>query len=780
MLTIVRLGLVFFGPALFVSAVLSMSKDSVPYVVRLKERLVRTVCFYRDDTPPVRAKRVLDLSSEKRFPKLRNCLKESNVELGRPVKVRFCQYDINVDYRRMQKENVVPVGLFYSLYSAIFGCQVRFLSPFRSCCKAKIFRSENYQITWGKFCKRLSKVLLIMFIPTPFYLRLAIFYEYEYEELERRKRAIEAGGLKETLESSLIYYFTPTHGVFICMYILYIATAIALAFMSRKGKDHRVKKVITDSFRDLKSLNFTDTLSTIASNIVWPLENFGALGFCVGIVYWPFAIVGSLLTGAVYSLPTLYLTFRMAYHSKLAALVMSRQSNDVKYKVREKPDLGVYRFQTESLLRRKMFNECFPNTAESEFNISLDDLDHIVPREHIHEDVDVASIKSTLIPYPSFSWLRIIKYVFCAFLCILTLYAVVIIMSEVIGCITEIIVFTIMGCIVNASALLKYVMLILMILVYCGDIFNNMQKKYLKMNRALFNEVKYRIKDLEKVTSLPSSLQENCAFKAQELNEQAEYEASDDVVEKPPRHWMINDLVLFVDSEDTPRIPVQLFHNVIQIRVAGVPGPIYRGHIEAFRQLSKIVLFVLFVFLVVLSFGSVYKLSATNQTLATMVGGFLPRMLRMFLAPPRPEVELGTVSFKSKMDEVIKNFCQYWPIYDLPFEVVREEEEKDAEEERGRADANDNRGGCPTTTCTYPPMAETKFYDEHNHSGMGSFDVVDYGGTTEQLLPPPPPPAESVEKSAPQPISTRDDRVDIAICLPSWKKTVVVDAAATV
>jgi len=493
LLTIVRVGLVFFGPSLFVSGVLSMSKDSVPYVVNLKSKLARTVCFYRDDKPPIAAKRVLDLSSEKRFPKLQKCLKESNVQLGQPVKVRFSQYDINVDYRRMQKENSVPVGLFHSLFGAIFGCQVRFLAPFRSCCKAKIIRSEGYKITWGRFCKKLAKVLLIVFIPTPFYLRLAIFYNYEWEELKRRKSAIEEAGLKEYLESSLIYYFTPTHGVFICMYLLYFGTAVALAFMATKGKDHRVKKIITNSFRDLKSLNFTDNLSMMASNIVWPLENFGALGFCVGIIYWPLAIVGSTLAALLYFLPTLYLTFRMACHSKLAAVVMSRQSNDKKYKVRVKPDLGVYRIQTDNLLRRGN------GTGNGEFGISLGDLDHIVPPEHIREDAEVASIKSTKLPYPSFSWPRIIKYVLCAFLSILTLYSVVIIMSEVIGCITEIVVFTIMGCIVNASTLLKYVMLILMILVYCGDIFNNMQKKYLKMNRALFNEVKYRIKDLEKV-----------------------------------------------------------------------------------------------------------------------------------------------------------------------------------------------------------------------------------------------------------------------------------------
>jgi len=646
---------------------------------------------------------------------------------------------------------VVPVGLFYSIFSAIFGCQVRFLAPFRDCCKSKLFRSDRFTITWSKFCKRLTKILLILLLPTPFYLRLVVYYEFESEEVDRRKRAIAVGGLRESLESSLIHYFTPTHGVFIFMYILYVITAMALAFISQKGKDHRVKKVIINSFRELKGLNFTDTLSMIASNVVWPLKTFGALGCCVGIIYWPLAVTGSLIVSAVYLLPTLYLTFRMAHHSKLAAVVMARQSNNIKYKVRQKQDLGMYRFQADEFLGRG-------NKSGSEFDISMGDLDHVVPLEHIQEDV--VSIKSTLVPYPKFSWLRIIKYVACAFLSIMTLYSVVLIMSEVIGCLVEIVVFTIMGCIVNASALLKYVMLILMIIVYCGDCFNNMEKKYLKMNRALFNEVKFRIKDLDKVTSLPSSLQENCGFKAQELNEQADYEASDDVARKPPNHWMINDLVLFVDNEDTPRIPIQLFNDVIQIRVAGVPGPIYRGHIEAFHNLSKIVFFVVFVFLVVLSFGSVHKISATNQTLATLVGGFMPRMLRMFLAPPRPEVELGTVSFKSKMDEVIKNFCQYWPIYDLPFELVGDDDDDNSSD--AKTDSNENK-----TEEEKVDLCGSNGVDSKDTAVCDEFDDID--GVAELRRPLAQQVSTFSTQSKKQHVSlVIEEQVDVAICLPAW------------
>jgi len=357
-------------------------------------------------------------------------------------------------------------------------------------------------------------------------------------------------------------------------------------------------------------------------------------------------------------------------------------------------------------------------------------------------------------------WQRVLKYVLCGLLCIASLFSTVIIMTEVIGCLVEIAVFTIMGCIVNASSLLRYVMLLVMMIVYSGDCFNNMSKQYLKMNKTLFGEVKGRIKDLDKVTSLPSSLQENCGFKAQELNEQADYEASDDVVEKPANHWMINDLVLFVDSEDTPRIPKQLFDEVTEIRVAGVPGPVFRGHLEALRQLFKIVLFIGFVFVIVLSFGAVYKVSSTNQTMAVVVGGFLPMILRMFLAPPAPNVEMGTVSFKSKMDEVIKNFCQYWPIHDLPFELIPEGEDQTAAEESHAADdgsrkATETGADCATNNNGGIMCAEQSMHDE-------------FDGTNQFFVPLRP-------VAAPQPKSA-DGPYCSAAEKPAAAKTVKIDA----
>jgi len=43
------------------------------------------------------------------------------------------------------------------------------------------------------------------------------------------------------------------------------------------------------------------------------------------------------------------------------------------------------------------------------------------------------------------------------------------------------------------------------------------------------------------------------------------------------------------------------------------------------------------------------------------------------------------------MDEVIKNFSQYWPIHDLPFELVPENDDQESSEEPTNAPADSNQ-----------------------------------------------------------------------------------------
>ncbi len=133
---------------------------------------------------------------------------------------------------------------------------------------------------------------------------------------------------------------------------------------------------------------------------------------------------------------------------------------------------------------------------------------------------------------------------------------------------------------------------------------------------------------------------------------------------------------MFVDKQDTPRIPRDLFDDVCKINVPGSAGPVYRSLLQATYKFLLIVFFLLFIFIVVLSFSNVYKISGTNQMLATMAGGFLPFLLRTVMSPSnKVNLELTSVSFKGKLDEIIQNFKQSWPMADFPFEIIYEDQD---------------------------------------------------------------------------------------------------------
>lgn len=110
-----------------------------------------------------------------------------------------------------------------------------------------------------------------------------------------------------------------------------------------------------------------------------------------------------------------------------------------------------------------------------------------------------------------------------------------------------------------------------------------------------------------------------------------------------------------------------MFLKVCDIRAPGAPGPVYEAYLDALRRCRNIILFIFLLLVVILSFGEVLTLSSANQTLATLVGGLVPIAVRMMrdhksaANKPGGGVDLSTLSFRLKLDEVIANFRQSWP-----------------------------------------------------------------------------------------------------------------------
>lgn len=666
-----------------------------------------------------------------------------------------------INYGKLLLENKVPVGLFKVLKRAICLCKLKEISPFNDCCDASILPFKKVKdVKWIHFCKLLTRIMLIVLLPLPYYVRVFLYYMYESKEIDARFRATDK--LEKTIRFNFrfMHYLGPTHGLFIGIYIVYIFTACFLAYSHQRGKDSHFQRVMIKSFRELRNSVWLSSLKFLTFNILYPMRKFGLLGIIVGLIYWPLAIPFSLLVCVIYCLPLFYLIFRMLRYARDASTLKEDDDDEIlfmadKQRINKKLEDEMEKLKTGSLLRE--FKQRRKSKADSKMNlhkISSENLgekkknrekdeDKAKEKEKeadkekdIEKDIEREIYKEQLIQQDSIGTFssfesdeadqmlkhqpneidhnervlrkkkregikRLVQGLWqnlVGLMCIVAMASVMMLMAECVGYMVEMFVFTLMGIIVNAGAVLRYVTLSLLVILYSYDCYNNVAKQYLKLNQAMFAEVKDRIHGISEVTSLPSYLQENMGFKAQEASDQAEHENPDDICEgengevllPPNLFWDLNDLILFIDSDDVPRVPRKLFEELCEIRVSGSPGPVYLSLLAATKRFLIIVIFLLFVLIVVMSFGEIYQVSSTNQMLATFAGGFLPLMLRKVLQPIAPEPELKSLTFKSKMDEIIKNYHQLWPMFDLPLELYPEEED-----EKGEDDENEGGSDQP-------------------------------------------------------------------------------------
>ena len=391
------------------------------------------------------------------------------------IPIRISQYDILVDYKKLLTENQVPVGLLTSLGRTFFHCRLRDVGPFKDCCQANMFSScpTRRPTPWIRFWRNVGRALMILLLPTPFYIRVLVFYNFEIDEVTERKEAVARSGLLEAYENNLIHYLTPSHPVFICIYIIYF---IAAALLACGGQASQFKQTIVSSFAALKSFSWITSLGILSSNVIWPFQRFGLFGCVVALVYWPIVMPLSVVVYILYCLPTVYVCFRMLFRAadvgSTGRKLRQRRGRDDDenasgYRIRTDVDRTLRLFDTKALLGKTSSDDArnirpFPGTRRLQLS-------------------------------------KLLKQLAMSVVCVLTLNAVLVVMTECVGFIVEIIVFTLMGIIVNAGSMLKYCTLVFLVIVYSYDTFNNVPKKYLKLNRSLFSDVKGRIHDLDKV-----------------------------------------------------------------------------------------------------------------------------------------------------------------------------------------------------------------------------------------------------------------------------------------
>ena len=685
LLLFLKIVVFLFGPVFFKKYLFTNSMMKMDYVVNLRTPVsmnvhIRKVKSCTKMFSRTRLKRLIG------FDKFRQRIRSLTYNTTHTIQCD--SFNLLVNHAKLVNEKRVPVGLLKTIFDSIFMCGLRKIGPFKTLCAHSIFGSCEtkclffdlgicrklrqrilpcswYQkLTWGVLARLTGGVLLVLLIPLPYYIRLIVYYKFEHEEIESRKKALENIGLDITYGNSVLQYLTPMHPVFILCYIIYFCCFVMMASL-RSVDEHLFENIAKAPLYDFRNISLQAAMKMVLAHLLLPLEKFGICGIVIGIPYWIVVIPLAAVVFVIYAVPVTYLIFRIMIPHRPTC--MKKESN--KHSDKETQSSKYIADGVNSIESMFMLNDISGTRG-----IVID------PKQHKYRN--------------SFAMNAILFLLRLATL--LFVMAVLLIMAEFFGFVLEIGVFTLMGTIVNAAIAAKYVMLFFWIMIYASSCYNHVYEQYVKMNKAVFDMFKNKLTDeITKVTRKPSNEQDNTAFyyfkkdpdapdvELQDANEERRIEDTDDIavdsnapqhlVKKPPfsrdkvLHWTLKDAIVFVDKKDKPRIPLKLFREISKIKAPGCPGPIVPNLLAATRNFLYMVIFLLFVLIVVMSFGNIYEISTTNQMIVTLAGGFLPFVIRFVLSPKPAEIHLNTYSFDGKIHEIIRGYSDSWPIYDIPF-----------------------------------------------------------------------------------------------------------------
>ncbi|WAQ98934.1 hypothetical protein MAR_023307 [Mya arenaria] len=671
---LVKLMLFMFCPLLVPSNMYTASYVASEYVVKLAKELKFKMFVSESTTTSVRYKHRFTLDDISEWHRLRECVE--NFPLDEIVDVKMPELRIKVKGKRIIPANEPPTGLMRTIYDNLIRCKIRRLEPFKACCDKSIYASLaplfKHTCTWENLVLMIIKIICLLLVPAPFYLRTFIYYKFEKEEIDARKELINELGLVRTFNpfrSNIVQYLSPTHSLFISAYSVYIISGMVIGFSADATRD-KLKAIVRSAFHDMQNVSRTNVLQEVIGFLLWPFRKMGlfALISCPIIS----AVTAPLWTilFVLYCVPTVYLGYRLLFH------IRKRLGSDNDFFDSGKP-LGK---------AKRTAYKFHKHLAKIDKNV------HITRTTFSEEEGQSPCITG----FGRLAALRrLLVQMLVSLFFLVVLLASVLLFVEAAGVIVEVLVFTMMGIIVNAGSTLRYVSMALLVIVYMHSCYDNVYENYLMFNNTIIDAVMDKVEDLKKVASLPSSMQENMAFPVKPV------EAVDEIpttlnLEKKDAQWRIGHLVLFLDSNDTPRIPLNLFKLLCEVRVHGAPGPIYINLLKATGKFSIIVVFLFFVMIVVMAFGSANQMSSTNQTLATLAGGFVPMLLKNVLSSKGTKLNLKTLSFKGQIDEIVSEYKQGWPIYDMiierydPNAVDEPVEGEDKDKDKPGGDDKDN------------------------------------------------------------------------------------------
>ena len=615
--------IVLFAPIYIPEAYYTLKDYGTPYVLKLakdvKMRLNVSLTRYpHKERSEFDSSASVSLSKFKQMPKFRNML--NNMKLETRYQLELDDVHIRAAKDTLLPKHVIPVGLWSKLYETFVMCNLRKTEGFRSCCYANMCVKSpcGVRFSWFRFMRSIMMFCVSFVFISPWIIRVALYYYYEHEDTDMRRTAADEKNLDfRSPGAGYTLLLTPLHVFFIFIYVLLFVEYCIFGVLGQKMHDE-FKYVLHACFDDMRKRDKERIISFAFKLALRPFTKHGFLGIFTGLISWICGLPAFVLLLASYLLPTVNITIRLSAH--LIAF--------------------------------------FPRPTCICTCLNLDTIDP----EHVISEKLV--LKESTMKSPCSRILHLIVVLFC----IVSLYSLLFLLTEIGAVAVEIVVYTLMGMILNASKLLAFVSLFFLIAVYGTECFGHVKTKFLVFNQALNKAILKLGKDkCEDVMYQSCREQGNNAFMVSTENSTPIGQPVDirsDVIGIPK--WRTNRLALFFSRHDVHQIPMSLFFQACKMPYDFVPGGVLKNFVKAAVEFGVILVFLIFVFLVVAAFGDTYQLSTSNQLLATVVGGLLPKMLQtVFKSHESPKIDDKSIQFKVFLFELLEDYARDWPIYDL-------------------------------------------------------------------------------------------------------------------
>ena len=567
----------------------------------------------------------------KKFPFIELCnLKEHlrNVTPGVLYTVTVSQAYLCVRASKIFPGGYSPVGLVKFLKNFFIRCNMRNSIPaLKSCCKADMFKkSQCCRFQWFKCLASLMGLLAAALITLPWIFRILFYYDLEEDLVESEIRVLDHNNLERPFPGSLVLYLTPTHPLFIAIYVILLFDIIILIFLPPVAR-RKLKFTIRMSLRNMNSASKFDAFVSFLAHMLFPLEEYGALGLVFLIPFWLFAIPFGLLILCYLIFPIINLTVRLL-------------ANLIYYTLKFcKP--GFYRTFDPS-------NEIFGRI----WDVIKEWMDGVI----------------VLNKYERRSRRNMMIHVISLALCVLTIAMLLVLVVECISFYIECAVYIVIGIVLNSKRIMKFLSLFVLISWYGFDCFGAVGTRYQNFAKVINAEILGKVGDTVKQAAVKT--------KAEQKEQAFTVPSKDGAIEERMEvftgtegflKWNAKRLLLFLDKSDIPYIPKDFLFKAARMGHFFCPGPVHLLYLNALVELLWITLFLGFVMLIILAFGEANNISGANQTLATLAGGFIPFAFRKCFAKSHAgsNVDKSNIRWQTTLAEAIEKYSKRWTFSDF-------------------------------------------------------------------------------------------------------------------